>query len=91
MDNNWHRNRMFIEQGGRCYICDGRMSQDKRVSSKLFASFDHVVPLARGGGRGWSNIKLAHKYCNNWKSDRMLENLPMLGIDSASAKAGEPK
>lgn len=71
---------MFVEQAGRCYICDGRMSQDKSASSKLFASFDHVIPRARGGANGWLNIKLAHRYCNNWKSDRRLEDLPQLGI-----------
>lgn len=81
MDNNAHRNRMFIEQRGRCSICDGHMTQDKSISLGLFASFEHVIPMARGGSKGWSNIKLAHCRCNLWKRDRLPEELPALGFE----------
>lgn len=33
-------------------------------------SFDHEVPLARGGGRGRANKKIAHCLCNSVKGDR---------------------
>ena len=36
----------------------------------LAPTVDHVIPLAKGGTHTWSNVQLAHLYCNALKSDR---------------------
>ena len=33
------------------------------------ASREHLVEFSKGGGSGWSNIALAHRDCNNFRSN----------------------
>ena len=51
--------------GNYCYICK------KPFGSKDKRTIDHWIPLSRGGSWGIDNLRLAHKQCNTWKSDRM--------------------
>lgn len=34
------------------------------------ATVDHVVPIAMGGDDVWSNVRLAHRWCNSKRHDR---------------------
>lgn len=43
--------------GMRCHICN------KRVTSKTL-SFDHLIPLSKGGSHTIENIAVAHLKCN---------------------------
>lgn len=57
-----------------CYICDSAIDpQSNDNLAKL--SFDHVIPLARGGAHSESNVKPAHKACNSRKQDRLFEEM----------------
>ncbi|MGI9275835.1 MAG: HNH endonuclease [Endozoicomonas sp.] len=38
---------------------------------------DHIVPTSRGGKDDWMNVVAACKRCNQYKSDRLLEELGM--------------
>lgn len=87
MDNNERRRLLFIEQGGLCYICGGRMQLLKEFPLHMFASFDHVIPLSRGGTWARGNVRLAHRSCNAWKGSRSLEDLPALGSQNTSGDA----
>ncbi len=40
-------------------------------------TFDHVVPVARGGPKGWTNIVTCCIPCNRRKGDRTLEEAGM--------------
>lgn len=40
-------------------------------------TFDHVVPVAQGGRRGWENIVTACEPCNRKKADRTPEEAGM--------------
>lgn len=41
-------------------------------------TFDHVVPVAHGGQRGWTNIVTACEPCNRRKADRTPEEAGMM-------------
>ncbi len=54
---------------GICGICGKKV--DLRLSYNNFkaATIDHILPLAKGGWHEWGNVQLAHRECNNKKSD----------------------
>ena len=52
-----------------CHIC-GKPIEDRRL-----LTFDHVIPLARGGSHTEENLRPAHRRCNSWKSDRLMSAL----------------
>ncbi len=49
----------------RCHLCR------RRVAIRDLA-FDHVIPLARGGGHVTGNIAVSHKECNRKKHANIL-------------------
>jgi 5-methylcytosine-specific restriction endonuclease McrA len=49
-----------------------------RESAIARATIDHVIPLCRGGTNDDENRKAAHRGCNVWKRDALLEELPDL-------------
>ena len=52
-----------VRAGGRCAYCDGANAR----------TYDHVVPLARGGRHEASNLVLACRSCNSRKSTKSAE------------------
>lgn len=60
------RVQMIIERDGDfCYICK------KDFSKKDKRTIDHWIPLSKGGTWSLENLRLAHKKCNAWKSNRV--------------------
>ena len=55
------RNAVWIRDGGACVEC-GALD---------YLEFDHVIPVAKGGGNGVNNIQLLCRKCNSKKSDRI--------------------
>jgi hypothetical protein len=51
--------------GFSCAICHKLFKANSEVT------LDHWIPRAAGGTEDISNLRLAHKKCNAWKSDRM--------------------
>lgn len=77
------KEQMFIEQGGLCYLCGGRMGRtvvERAGSRHLWATIDHILPKVRGGTSRRDNLKLCHRICNTWKGDSLVEELPALGL-----------
>jgi 5-methylcytosine-specific restriction endonuclease McrA len=68
---------LFAQQEGRCYLCGGLMYLEREAGIAR-ATIDHVVPLCRGGANDDDNRKAAHRGCNVWKRDALLEELPAL-------------
>lgn len=54
---------MDVQQGGRCFFCG------EPVGAKV--TFDHLIPQAYGGEDEAANVVLAHRRCNQRKSDRL--------------------
>lgn len=59
------RDAIYARDGGYCYLC-------KLYVARELATFDHVVPLARGGTDAEDNVRLAHRACNSKKGDDAL-------------------
>lgn len=67
----------LVERDGlECYLC-GRTCdwEDKRWGSygPDHPTIDHVVPLSKGGGHTWENVKVACGRCNADKRDIILK------------------
>ena len=54
---------VYVRDNGICHICQEEV-EDEDIT------MDHVVPLSRGGGFTYDNIKLAHRKCNSSKGNR---------------------
>lgn len=56
--------RILARDGWVCHICGELVAPGE-------LSFDHIVPLAKGGAHTESNLAVAHKACNSRKRDRL--------------------
>jgi 5-methylcytosine-specific restriction endonuclease McrA len=61
---------IYFRDGFKCYICSKLLKFKERG-----ATFDHVVPLSRGGFSDFNNLRLCCTDCNNRKGDLLLEEL----------------
>ena len=64
------RINIFTRDGYVCQYCN-----KKHRTEDL--TFDHIMPIARGGKKTWENIVTACWRCNNRKSGRMPEEAGM--------------
>lgn len=63
---------VFERDGWQCHICGGHVPSDLRgLPVDLAPELDHIIPLAKGGHHVWDNLGLAHRKCNQDKSDRI--------------------
>jgi 5-methylcytosine-specific restriction endonuclease McrA len=53
---------------GQCAIC-------LRPLSYTAPTFDHIVPLARGGLHCYDNVQIAHMECNRRKGTKLMEEM----------------
>jgi len=57
------RSNVYARDDHRCQYCARRLSPAQ-------LTFDHVIPVARGGQKGWENIVTCCIPCNRRKGDR---------------------
>jgi hypothetical protein len=55
------RQRVWQRYGGKCADC----------GSTHYLEFDHIIPVARGGGNSDNNVQLLCRGCNGRKSDKI--------------------
>jgi uncharacterized membrane protein YebE (DUF533 family) len=55
------RQRVWQRYGGRCAEC----------SADTYLEFDHIIPVAKGGGNSETNVQLLCRKCNLTKSDNI--------------------
>lgn len=55
-----------LRDGFNCYLCPRPFTAEDRPT------IDHYFPLAKGGTWELSNLKLAHRRCNQDKADRVF-------------------
>lgn len=65
------RGIMFTAQKGLCNLCGGLMTLNRK-SKDFFATFEHTVPVSRGGkGVPRHSLPLAHAICNREKGNSL--------------------
>jgi len=64
------RINIFTRDGYTCQYCGHKFRTED-------LTFDHVIPIARGGRKTWENIVTACWRCNNRKSGRTPEDAAM--------------
>src|SRR5437660_8641879 len=77
------RINIFTRDGYRCQYC-------RRKYRTEDLTFDHVIPIAKGGKKTWENIVTACWACNNKKSGRLPEEAGMQGMRSPHKTKGNP-
>ncbi len=60
--------RILERDGLVCHICGGAVTEDQ-------LSFEHVIPLERGGEHSEDNIKVSHLVCNKRKGTKLMSEL----------------
>lgn len=68
---------IYARDGGVCQICFGAVDPTLGKRLPLGPSYDHIVPLARGGLHEASNIQLTHYRCNLSKGRKLMSELRM--------------
>lgn len=71
------RNRKIIlSTQNVCGICGKEIDPSFKYPHPLSATVDHIVPVAKGGHpSALSNLQAAHRWCNMWKKDKLMEGL----------------
>lgn len=62
LPRRWQRNHLITKYGAVCYLCNKPIEKAKDIT------FDHWVPLSKGGPDTLDNYRLAHDPCNHLKA-----------------------
>ncbi len=61
---------LFERDNHQCMYCAKQLN-------RRYLTRDHIIPTSRGGKDEWMNVVAACKRCNQFKSDRLLEEINM--------------
>lgn len=62
--------RLMSRDGLDCAVC--QLPLDRRLKDflhKSYITFDHIIPRSHGGLDIISNLRLAHRFCNNLRGN----------------------
>lgn len=71
--NGTHFAHLWEKQGGRCFVCKEPMLREAERTNPLRATWEHKIPLARGGLDNANNLALSHRKCNHDRGHDMPE------------------
>lgn len=71
--------KLIRKENNRCYLCGEDCNSNDYiildngtiVTGKTYPSIEHVVPISKGGTHTWDNVRLAHRYCNSKKGNKI--------------------
>lgn len=67
LTRRWQRNHLIAKYGFKCHLCTLPFKSMKDIT------FDHHVPVSKGGTDELENYRLAHDECNSEKADMTPE------------------
>ena len=70
------RQRAWEKCEGICYLCGLPMLPKTVQGDPLSYTLEHIVPKGKNGSNDIENLSGAHQWCNNFKSDSLMEELP---------------
>lgn len=62
---------LAARDGERCQICMRRLNVFLPGSHQLGPTFDHILPVSRGGTNDAENLRLAHRRCNSRRGNKL--------------------
>lgn len=65
--------RLAARDGWSCWLCGGGIDPSAIPTSPVSATVDHLVPRSRGGSNDPTNLRLAHRRCNNRRGSHLPE------------------
>lgn len=73
----FERNRMIVlKTQNICGICGQEIDPAYKYPHPLSKTVDHIIPIAKGGHPSdLSNLQAAHRWCNRWKSDKLIASI----------------
>lgn len=73
--NGYHKRRiLYNRQNGKCAICGKQLQIDDCTSVDDYLTFDHILPVSRGGSNGLSNLQGLCRHCKYKKQDDFKED-----------------
>lgn len=69
------RKVLYNRQGGRCAMCGKQLQINDRTSLDDYLTFDHILPVSRGGSNGLRNLQGLCRHCNYQKDDYYEEDM----------------
>lgn len=84
-NTNGHRRRQLrarvLSVYDHCGICGGLVDKKLKTPHPLSPEVDEIIPVSRGGNPlDFNNVQLAHRICNQRKSDKIP--LRALGLEA---------
>lgn len=73
------REKLWDEATGHCVYCGKPVAREEM-------EVDHIVPLCRGGGKGYGNKVCSCPQCNAAKADRPLEEFLRVSMNEKQRK-----
>lgn len=72
------RRLAWEKSGGICCLCGLWMPPpETNLGESLKYTIEHLVPKSRGGTNDITNLDGAHQYCNNFRGNTLLEEMPI--------------
>lgn len=66
--NRSHKRKILYDrQSGKCAICGMQLQIDDHTSVEDYLTFDHILPVSRGGSNGIKNLQGLCRRCNHEK------------------------
>jgi 5-methylcytosine-specific restriction endonuclease McrA len=77
------RHNLYVRDHYCCQYCRRQLPTQK-------LTYDHVIPVARGGGKNWENIVTSCVDCNRKKANRTPEEAGLRLLKKPKAPMGFP-
>lgn len=60
--------KLYESSEGKCYYCGKKFSKNFKFSSEKF-TFDHAIPISKGGTNDVKNLRVCCLHCNSQKNN----------------------
>lgn len=66
--------KIILASQNVCGICGQPIDLSYKAPHPLSATVDHIIPVSKGGHPSeMANLQITHRWCNRWKSDRLVD------------------
>lgn len=67
---------VWRRDNGHCWICREPVNETLTYPHPMYRSWDHVIPIIKGGAHAMENLALSHLVCNTSKKSKILDRRP---------------